>query len=162
MSACAARPISFSDEATREARATLEARLLQLEGEPSPESDLALLRLAFAELPNALTQLPRGGTWEPEALGLARWSHPEAGDILIFEEREGAPRVGLFLRAEGERWAFLARSRSKTLRLYLSQLYPQSRRRGRRILNSWLRAYRDDGPPGFYAGELLVSVRSLL
>ncbi|MEE2645437.1 MAG: hypothetical protein VYD19_10925 [Myxococcota bacterium] len=150
-------------EAKFEARAALEAKLLQLEGTAAPENDLALLHQVYAVVPALLAQLPeRDHAWAPETLGLSRWSQPEPGDLLIFQSRPDSPRVGLFLAAESDRWIFLARSRGQIRRLYLSRIEPSRRRIGARIVNSWLRAYSDEGPAGFYAGELFTLVRAFL
>jgi hypothetical protein len=89
-------------------------------------------------------------------------SDVRAGDALIFVEAPGVPRRA-WVRARKARGVIeaVAITRGAVRRIVVDPAHPHARRRGDRVVNTFLRARRPDDPAGarYLAGQLLVQIR---
>ncbi|MEZ4470930.1 MAG: hypothetical protein R3F60_09040 [bacterium] len=133
----------------------------QLEGRKA--DDVALVRGAFAGVP--------GIGPVDDLLSLRSRSIPrreggiKEGDLLFFSGDETVPAVAVVHRRLPRgiiEAAAVTRGAIRFIRI--SPLDPHSRRRGRQVANTWLRAVRPGDPPGTarLAGQLLEDVRVLV
>ncbi|MCB9547827.1 MAG: hypothetical protein H6706_18550 [Myxococcales bacterium] len=143
------------------------AKLRAMEGKTQLEGrradDVTLVRGAFAGVPGIgpvddLLSL-RGRSIPRREGGI------KEGDLLFFSGDESVPAVAVVHRRLPRgiiEAAAVTRGAVRFIRI--SPLDPHSRRRGRQVANTWLRAVRPGDPPGTarLAGQLLEDVRVLV
>ena len=128
----------------------------------APATDLALVRAAFADAPGARSHAATLGALRRDARKVS--GAPRPADLLFFHGAGGAAEVAIVRSVGGDGVIdAIAVTRGAVRAIVIDSAHPDARRRGGRIVNTFLRARRpgDEAGAAYLAGQLL-DVRSLI
>jgi hypothetical protein len=153
----------------RDRRVLIQRTLGDLEARPvgalTSPADAALLGEVFGGL--SLDAAPAAKAAPDTWIEASRPRHgrPRPGDLAVFAEAPGVPRVGVVAEVHPDgRVEVLAQTRAAWRRVVVHPEHRNARRVKGLIVNTFLRARHPDDPPRarYLAGQLLVGFRTLL
>ncbi|MCB9542615.1 MAG: hypothetical protein H6703_09230 [Myxococcales bacterium] len=155
------------DGRARAARRAVLAALTPLIGQRSlgdaTPTDLGLLRAAFADVKGAPADADTIAALRRQSR-LVRGA-PRPGDLLFFHGAGGAAELAIVRSVGGDGVIdAVAVTRGAVRSIVVDRNNPHARRRGGRVVNTFLRARRQDDEPraAYLAAQLLVDVRSII
>ncbi len=152
----------------RAQRAHLGRRLKALKGRRTlgglPARDLSLVRSAFGPLD--LSAAPEAASGPAGLIRRSRVRRGKArvGDLLFFHAAPQVPRVCIVERRRRSVLQAVCVTRGAVRRVFVDPLHPDARRRGGRVVNSFLRPIRkgDEARAAYTAGRLLREIRTVM